>query len=78
MNKQKFIELLKEYLEIEDSNITVDTELKALPKYDSMTIMIIISVVDDHFKKTISAQQLNKISTIKDLMELIGIENFAD
>lgn len=78
MTTKKFIDLLKEYLEIENFDLKPDSELKLLPKYDSMTIMIIISFVDDHFKKTISAQQLNKILTVKGLMELIGMENFKD
>lgn len=78
MTTKKFIDLLKGYLEIEDFDITIETKLKVFPKYDSMTIMIIISLVDDHFKKTISAQQLNNISSVKDLMEIIGIENFKD
>ncbi len=76
MTSKKIIELLKEYLEIEDFKVTEDTVLKSLPKYDSMTIMIIISLVDDHFGKTISAQQFEKIVTVKNLMETIGLENF--
>lgn len=76
MTSKKIIELLKEYLEIEDFKVTEDTVLKSLPKYYSMTIMIIISLVDDHFGKTISAQQFEKIVTVKNLMETIGLENF--
>lgn len=78
MITKKFIDLLKEYLEIEDFDLTVDTKLRLLPKYDSMTIMIIISLVDDHFNKTISAQQFEKIITVKNLMEVIGLEKFKE
>ncbi len=78
MNTQKFIDLLIEYLEIENKSITVDTQLKSLPEYDSLGIMSIISLVDEYFSKTLSTQELDKIETIKDLMELIGKENFTN
>lgn len=78
MNTQKFIDLLIEYLEIENKSITVDTQLKSLPEYDSLGIMSIISLVDEYFSKTLSTQELDKIETIKDLMALIGKENFTN
>jgi len=78
MNTQKFIDLLIEYLEIENKSITVDTQLKSLPEYDSLGIMSIISLVDEYFNKTLSTQELDKIETIKDLMALIGKENFTN
>lgn len=78
MNTQKFIDLLIEYLEIENKSITVDMQLKSLPEYDSLGIMSIISLVDEYFNKTLSTQELDKIETIKDLMALIGKENFTN
>jgi len=77
METSKFLSLLTEYMEIESSNLTVDTELKSLPEFGSLSIMSIIALVDEHFDKTISAKDLGNVVTINDLMSLIGRENFS-
>lgn len=77
METRKFLSLLTEYMEIESSNLTVDTELKSLPEFGSLSIMSIIALVDEHFDKTISAKDLGNVVTINDLISLIGRENFT-
>ena len=78
MKKQEFIDKLKEALEFEKADITENTVMKDIPNYDSMSVMGIIAFVDEHFSKRVTAQQLNAITTIRSLMELIGMENFSD
>ena len=78
MKKQVFISLLKSALEFDKVDLSESTVLKEIPSFDSMSVMGIIAFVDEHFSKRITAQQLNSISTLRSLMELIGMENFSD
>jgi len=82
MEKMKtgdFIKELKEALEIEDEDqeITLETNLKDLEEYDSLSVLSIIAMTDENFGKQISSIDFIKITTIKSLMELIGKEHFV-
>ncbi len=74
MNKAQFFTELHSALEIK-SIPTVDesTSIKGLEEYDSMMILGIIALVDQLFNKTLTAEQLNGITDVKSLMELIGM-----
>lgn len=76
MQKTVFIEKFKEALEMPKANIDENTVLKSIDGYDSMSVMAIIALVDEHFSKRLTAKQLGEITTMKSLMELIGLENF--
>ncbi|MEI6681217.1 MAG: acyl carrier protein [Bacteroidota bacterium] len=77
MEKKVFIEKFREALEL--SNLTLDenTPLKSIDGYDSMSVMAIIALVDELFSKRLTAKQLAEVSNIKNLMELIGTDNFS-
>jgi len=78
MKTNSFLLLIKEYLEIEDIEIKLETTFSSLSAFDSMGRMSIISLCDEHFNKAIGAEDLNKLVYIKDLIELIGLEKFED
>jgi acyl carrier protein len=78
MTTQDFIAKLKEALEFEKVNMTLDTNIKAIEGYDSMAIMGIIAFADEHFSKKLTAQQLASITTVRSLKELIGSDQFSD
>ena len=75
---EDFTKELKEALEIEDENqeITLETNLKDLEEYDSLSVLSIIAMVDKNFGKQIPSVDFIKITTIKSLMDLIGKDNF--
>ena len=75
---EDFIKELKEALEIEDENqeITLETNLKDLEEYDSLSVLSIIAMIDKNFGKQIPSVDFIKITTIKSLMDLIGKDNF--
>jgi len=76
VKKEEFIQELEEILEIEDSKIEMKTNLKDLKEFDSLSILSIIALLDEKFGKALTAEQLNSITTVESLMELIGLENF--
>ena len=76
MKTSEFIDKLKESLETEDKSITVDTSLKDIEGYDSLSILSLIAFIDEHFDKSLTANQFKSLTTIKSLMDLIGHEHF--
>ncbi|MBU0683820.1 MAG: hypothetical protein ABIH85_02175 [Candidatus Omnitrophota bacterium] len=75
MKKIEFFEELKKVLEIE-GEIDENTNLKDLETYDSLSNLVLIAFVDSKFKKRMGAEEVVSITTIKSLMEIIGLENF--
>jgi acyl carrier protein len=76
MKKDIFFEELLECMDIDPVKINETTVFRELEDFDSMAIMSIVAYVDEKFEKTMAAEELQKVKTVKDLMELIGIENF--
>ena len=76
MTKNELIDKLKEILEIEDQELTLETNLKETEGYDSLFVLSLIALIDKEFKKSVSADQVVNIITIQNLVDLIGPENF--
>ena len=78
MKTDDFIRELKEALEIEDEDqeITLETNLKDLEEYDSLSVLSIIAMIDKNFGKQIPSVNFVKITTVKSLIDLIGEEYF--
>jgi acyl carrier protein len=78
MKTVDFMQILKEALDFQQINFSPETNLKAIDGFDSMSIMTIIAIVDEHFSKKLTARQLASITTVGSLIELIGKEKFVD
>jgi acyl carrier protein len=78
MKRDKFYRELEDILEIEDEKLSDKTDLKNMIhfEFDSMAIMILVAFIHDKFNKKFTAVQINKITTVQSLMELIGIDYF--
>lgn len=76
MEKADFFNAIKDGLEIESENITEETNLKELAEYDSIGAMALIATVDELLGRTLTSKDLINITTVRSLMELIGMENF--
>jgi acyl carrier protein len=76
MKKDIFFEELLECMEIEPVDIDEDTVFRELEDFDSMAVMSIVAYADEKFGKTLAAEQLQDMKTVRDLMELIGMEHF--
>ena len=78
MKKKEFIDELKDALEIEDEDqeITLETDLRYVEEYDSLSVLAIIAMIDKIFGKQIPSSDFSKITTVSSLMELIGKEYF--
>ena len=78
MKKKEFIDELKDALEIEDEDqeITLETDLRYVEEYDSLSVLAIIAMIDKNFGEQIPSSDFLKITTVSSLMELIGKEHF--
>ena len=76
LKKDVFFEELLECMDIDPVDINETTVFRELEDFDSMAIMSIVAYVDEKFDKTMAADELQKVKTVKDLMELIGMEHF--
>ena len=75
--KEEFINDLKDALEMEDDiDLKIDTNLKSLEEYDSLSVLVIIAMVGKIFGKQISSSDFENITTIENLIELIGMDYF--
>ncbi len=79
MKTEDFINELKDALEIEDEDqeITLETNLKALEEYDSYGVLSIIVMIDKNFGKQIQSSDFVKVTTVGNLIELIGKAHFV-
>ncbi|WP_310556225.1 phosphopantetheine-binding protein [Flavobacterium sp.] len=75
MTIQEFIVGLQEELEIEN-NLENTTNIKDLDEWDSMTAMLLIGYVSNEFNVTLTAKDLEALSTIDTLIERIGADKF--
>lgn len=77
MKYQKFIELIKDALEIKDQP-SLKTNLNDLLEYDSLAVLSLIALIDESFGGSLTAEQFKSVTTIESLTELIGKDNFND
>ncbi len=75
MNTNNFLKELTEELELENE-LTLDTNLKELDEWDSMTSMLLIGYVSNNFDVTLNGDDLEKVTTLESLIERIGIAKF--
>lgn len=76
MKVENFIDNFRESLEIEDPNLSLESNIQELEEWDSMTGLLLISFVIDEFRITLDVDDLLELTTIQSLIEKIGLENF--
>jgi acyl carrier protein len=80
MKKEDFFNSIQEVLEIDEAiAISESTDLKNTQhfEFDSIAIMTLVALIHDKFNRKLTAVQINSITTVKSLMELIGLEHFT-
>lgn len=75
MNKDKFLTLLKDELEL-DSDLSLDTNIKELEEWDSMTAMLLIGIVSNEFDFNLTGDDISELTTVQSLINKIGLEKF--
>ncbi|MEH7011452.1 acyl carrier protein [Neobacillus niacini] len=68
---EDFLLELADLLEIERSEIANDYQLEENENWDSLALISVIVMVDEHFKQSVSSEALRKCKIIGDLLNLI-------
>ena len=76
MKVNDFLKMLSEELELE-SAIEIDTDLTSFSEWDSMAVMVVISLVSTNFGVVLTGNDLENVTYVRDLIELIGRESFS-
>ena len=76
MKKSEFISELTEIMELEDVELSEDTVLRDMMEFNSLALMGIIALIDEHFDMIIEAEEFENINTIQDIINLIGTDKF--
>lgn len=53
------------------ANIQPQVELKSLDEWDSMGVISVIAMLDKRFYKVISAEQIDELKTVQDILNLM-------
>lgn len=69
--ENNFLDLLKDTLEIEDRDLTVNDEFRTYPEWDSLALLSVIAMIDDEYDVIIEGNDFAKINTVGELIEAI-------
>jgi len=71
MNATDFIEKFAEALDIEVSELSVDTEFRTLDVWDSMVYLSVIAMLDEEYGIQIENAEFKTLKTIQDIINYI-------
>ena len=67
----KFLEFVADVMEVEVGDISMETEYKKFPQWDSLMMMNLIMEIEEEFDVSISMEMAGNIKKLQDLYELI-------
>jgi len=67
----KFIKVIKDALEIEDKNLSMNDKFKEFEEWDSLAQLTLIAELDDNFDVTIQTSDFKNINTLQELFDHI-------
>ena len=71
MTIEEKITLIAETLDTDQDNIKPDAELKSIEEWDSMGVISTIAMLDRKFGKILSAEQIEELKTVRDILDLM-------
>lgn len=69
---EKFLKNIKDQFEEQEFSVQIDDKLTEIEGYDSMTALMIISMLEEEYNLLISADDLNEETTLKSLYKKIS------
>ena len=65
------LDLIAETLDTDRDGLTLETDLSSLDEWDSMGVISTIAMLDRNYKKVLSAEQIEALVTVKDILDLM-------
>jgi acyl carrier protein len=69
--EKKFIEQLKDILEIENIEVNMEDKFRDYENWDSMAALSVIAMIDDEFGVVINGEDFRQLNTVGDLVQAI-------
>ena len=69
--EEKFIDLFKETLEINNQDINLSTKFRDLENWDSLSFLSILAMIDEEYDVIIEGNDFRRLVTIEDLISEI-------
>lgn len=70
--EDKFLELLKEALEIDDRDLNLNDEFRSYPEWDSLALLSVIAMIDDEFDVIIDGNIFSTLKSNSDILNYIN------
>ena len=71
MTNAEKIALFEEVMELEEGTLQQDDVLEEYDEWDSVTILGIISLIDEEFGKTVTGKEVRDIKTVSGLLDMM-------
>lgn len=71
MNTQAFLDQMKDVLDIDDRELSLDDEFKSFDEWDSLAYLSTIAMIDDEYNVVISAAEFRTLTTLGDIVKAI-------
>ena len=69
--KEKFLETIKEALEVEDVEVKLEDNLADFDSWDSISRLSLIALLDENFEVEIADAEFEETETVGDLFNLV-------
>ena len=69
--KEKFLEVIKEALDVESVEIELTDKLADFDAWDSMARLSLIALLDEHFEVEVTDAEFDNTETVQALFELV-------
>jgi acyl carrier protein len=69
--KEKFLEVIKEALDVESVEIDLSDKLADFDAWDSMARLSLIALLDEHFEVEVTDAEFDNTETVQALFELV-------
>lgn len=73
--QEKFLQLFKETLDIEDREINMSDEFRSYEEWDSIANLSVIAMIDDEYDIVIENSEFKNILTLQELWDEIQKRN---
>lgn len=71
MDITKKLSLLEECMDLDEETLKIDDYLSSYEEWDSVSALSVISMIDTHFNKTVTGNELKNAKTVADIIALM-------
>ncbi len=69
--EEKVIEMLEEILELDEGELTMDTDLSEVEEWDSISKLALMAEIKKNWKKNLTVDEIKKFQQVKDICQFL-------